>query len=84
MIPIDLSEAHKAYFDQKINMWELKFLEEVHKEDFLSEKQYELICNLATRMLPHILIIKVQIDITYGSPYDPYFDQRYYPDPYDH
>jgi len=80
MIPIDLTEAHKAFHDKKINMWEMTFLEGVHKEDDLTEKQYDKILVIAERMLPlKLLIVKEK---TYGSVIDPYFNQRYYPDEY--
>jgi len=79
MIPIDLSEARKAFHDKTINMWELTFLEGVHKQDKLSEKQCDKIIAIAEKMVPLRLIIP---EVRYRAPIDPYFESKYYTDDY--
>lgn len=76
MIPINLQTAHKAFHDKTINMWELTFLEGVHKQDDLTEKQYDTIIAIARKMLP--LKLLVERNKTYRAPVDSYFGESYF------
>ena len=83
MIPIDTSEAHRAFNDKKINMWALTFIEGVHKQDFITEVQYDKLIEIAETMLPYKLLITTTPFNNNGCPVDPYFNQQYYIENYE-
>lgn len=80
MIPINLKVARNAFINKTINTWELTFLEGVHKEDSLTEKQYDKIIAIAEKILPDkLLVVK---ESTYRAPVDPYYNDSYFKDQY--
>ena len=80
MIPLDKEDAHRAYNEGKINLWEYTFIEQVRHQDDITQKQCDKILDIGHKMLPFKLI-KTQMK-TYRAPIDPYFGERYIHDEY--
>lgn len=74
MIPIDTDEAQRAYHDRKIRMNDLTFLLEIKAQDYITERQYKYIDDLAIKALPY-QIIKAT---TFKAPVDPYYNDQYF------
>ena len=81
MIPIDLQAAQSAFNDKKINVWELTFLNDIHAQDYISEKQHETFELIGNKMLPYKIVDMTKVTPRhneYQMPIDPYFNESYY------